>query len=66
MRGVDCVVPGCAHLHAEDDEQLVQEAMRHAKQAHPDLEFPESAAREFVQAGVYDDAQHAAGTGGSA
>lgn len=61
MRGVDCVSPNCAHLHAETDEQLVQDAMRHTKEVHPDMEFPESAAREFVQAGAYDDAEHATG-----
>lgn len=61
MRGVDCVAPNCAHLHGETDEQLVQDAMRHTKEVHPDMEFPESAAREFVQAGAYDDAEHATG-----
>lgn len=61
MRGVDCVAPNCAHLHAETDEQLVKEAMRHAKDVHPDMEFKEPAAREFVRAGAYDDVEHAAG-----
>jgi predicted small metal-binding protein len=65
MRAVDCDVPNCAHLHAEDDDQLVQEAMRHAQEVHPEDEFPESAAREWVQKGVYDDTQHAVGTGES-
>lgn len=59
MRGVDCVAPNCAHLHADDDEQLVQTAMRHAQEVHPDMDFPESAAREFVRAGAYDDTEHA-------
>ena len=61
MRGVDCVAPNCAHLHAETDEQLVQEARRHAADVHPEMEFSESAAQEFVRAGAYDDAQHATG-----
>jgi predicted small metal-binding protein len=61
MRGVDCVAPNCAHLHAESDEELVQEAMRHAEEVHPEMDFPESAAREFVRAGAYDDTEHAAG-----
>jgi len=65
MRGVDCVAPNCAHLHAEDDEQLVQAAMRHAAEVHPEMAFPESTAREFVQNGAYDDLQHAAGAGSS-
>jgi hypothetical protein len=58
MRGVDCVAPDREHLHAETDEQLVQEAMRHAKEVHPEMDFPESAAREFVRTGAYDDAEH--------
>jgi predicted small metal-binding protein len=61
MRGVECVAPNCAHLHAESDEELVQEAMRHVEEIHPDMDFPESAAREFVRAGAYDDTEHAAG-----
>jgi predicted small metal-binding protein len=65
MRGIECVAPNCAHLHAEDDEQLVQAAMRHAKEVHSDMPFPESAAREFVQKGAYDDTQHAGDAGGS-
>lgn len=60
MRGVDCVAPNCAHLDAEGDEELVQEAMRHAQEVHPEMDFPESAAREFVRAGAYDDPEHAA------
>jgi predicted small metal-binding protein len=62
MRGVDCVAPNCAHLHAEDDEQLVQVTMDHAKSVHPDLDFSEDAARQLVQAGAYDDAEHAEAT----
>jgi predicted small metal-binding protein len=61
MRGVECAAPNCAHLHAEDDERLVQEAMRHAQEVHPGMDFPESAAREFVQAGAYEDTEHAPG-----
>ena len=62
MRGVECVAPNCAHLHAEDDEELVRQAMRHAAEAHPGMDFPESAAREFVSAGAYEDTAHAAGS----
>jgi predicted small metal-binding protein len=61
MRGVECAVPNCAHLHAEDDEQLVQETMRHAQGVHPGMDFPEAAAREFVRANSFDDTQHATG-----
>jgi hypothetical protein len=61
MRGVECAAPNCAHLHAETDEELVQASMRHVAEVHPEMPFPESAAREFVQNGAYDDTQHAAG-----
>ena len=58
VRAVECAVPNCAHIHAEDDEQLVQEVIRHAASAHPDMDFPEEAARQFVQSGAYDDTEH--------
>ena len=60
MRGVDCVAPGCAHLHAESDEELVQAAMRHVDDVYPAMDFPESAAREFVRTGAWEDDAHAA------
>jgi predicted small metal-binding protein len=59
MRGIECAVPNCVHLHAENDEQLVQLAMRHAQEVHAGMDFPESAARDFVRDGAYDDAEHA-------
>ena len=62
MRGIECSAPNCAHLHAEDDEKLVQEAMRHAASVHPGMDFPEDAARQFVQSGAYDDAAHTQAT----
>jgi predicted small metal-binding protein len=65
MRGVECAAPNCAHLHAETDEELVQAAIRHAAEVHPEMPFPESTAREFVQKGAYDDTQHATGASAS-
>jgi predicted small metal-binding protein len=62
MRGVECAVPNCAHIHAEDDEQLVHEVMKHAASVHPDMDFPEDTARQFVEAGAYDDTRHAQAT----
>lgn len=59
MRGVECAIPNCQHFHAEDDEQLTLEVLRHAQGVHPEAGFTEDAARDFVQAGVYDDVQHA-------
>jgi predicted small metal-binding protein len=58
MRAVECVAPNCAHVHAADDEKLVREVMKHAVTTHPEMEFPEDAARQFVQSGGYDDTQH--------
>ena len=60
MRAVDCVAPNCAHLHAESDQELVQEALRHAREVHPEMDFPEPAAWEFVRGRAYDD-QHDSG-----
>jgi predicted small metal-binding protein len=59
MRGVECAVPNCAHMHAADDEELVQEVKRHAASVHPDMDFPEEQARGLVQAAAYDDTRHA-------
>jgi predicted small metal-binding protein len=62
MRGIECVAPNCAHLHADNDEKLVQEAMRHAADAHPGMDFQEDAARQFVQSSAYNDEAHAEAT----
>jgi predicted small metal-binding protein len=59
MRGVECAVPNCAHMHADDDEQLVQEVMKHAASVHPDMDFPEETGRQLVEVGAYDDTRHA-------
>lgn len=61
MRAVECAVPDCAHVHAEDDDQLIEAVVRHAQEEHPGMEFGEEAAREFVRAGAYDDAAHPTG-----
>jgi hypothetical protein len=58
MRGIECVVPGCAHLHAEDDVSLVQEVYRHAQDVHPDAGFTEDQAREMVRTSATDDPDH--------
>ncbi len=60
MRAVDCAFPNCAHLHAADDERLTQDVLRHAQEEHPDADFPEETAREFVRANAFDDVAHAA------
>ena len=33
--------------------------MKHAQTVHPDMDFPESAAQQFVQSAAYDEKQHA-------
>jgi len=62
MRAVECELPNCAHLHAVSDEELTREALRHAQDVHPEEPFTEDMARDFVRAGVYDDAEHASAT----
>lgn len=59
MRAIECDTSNCAHLHADDDEALVREAMRHAASVHPDEVFTEEAARQWVHASAYDDGAHA-------
>jgi len=59
MRGIECTTPNCAHLHAVDDEALVQEAMRHAAAVHPEEDFPEDAAVQWVRSDAFDDEAHA-------
>jgi hypothetical protein len=58
MRGIECVIPGCAHIHAEDDERLIQEVLRHARDVHPDARFTEDQAREMVRTSAADDPDH--------
>ena len=58
MKAVECVAPDCAHVHAADDDKLVKEVMKHAETVHPDMDFPEDAARQFVRSSGYEDTQH--------
>jgi predicted small metal-binding protein len=58
MRAVECVAPNCAHVHAEDDQKLVKEVMKHAATVHPEMDFPETTAQQFVRSAGYDDKQH--------
>ena len=59
MRAVECAVTNCAHVHAENDGDLVRAVMRHAAQVHPDMPFGEAAAESFVEESGYDDRKHA-------
>ncbi len=58
MRGMECVVPNCGHLHASTDEQLIDAVVRHAREAHPDLTLDTIRARSLVTADAYDDVEH--------
>lgn len=57
MRGFDCA--DGVHLHAEDDDKLLQEARRHSDEVHADENFTDDQLRGFIQGGGYDDTQHA-------
>ncbi len=59
MRGVDCMVPNCGHLHAARDEQLAQEVLQHVHEAHPEIELDLRAARSLVERDAYEDPEHA-------
>ncbi len=59
MRGVDCIVAKCGHLHADRDEPLTQEVLQHVHEAHPDIELDLRAARSYVERNAYEDPEHA-------
>ena len=59
MRGIECAVDGCAHVHAENDDLLVRAVLEHALTRHPQLGYDERRARAFVRAVAYDDTEHA-------
>ena len=59
MRAVECtVVADCAHVHAENDGELVRAVRRHTAQVHPDIAFSEAAAESLVEDKGYDDRKH--------
>jgi predicted small metal-binding protein len=52
MRELHCV---CGHrLMADDDEGLVQQALTHAREVHPEMDLTEEQAREMVASGASD------------
>ena len=59
MRAVACTVPGCLHIHAENDDALVQLLLRHTHQAHPEKRLGEQAAEALVDDSGYEDKRHA-------
>lgn len=54
MRGIECTVPNCGHIHA-NAEQLIDEVVPHAREAHPDMGPNQVAARRLVEPEAYDD-----------
>jgi predicted small metal-binding protein len=63
MRAVECAVPGCLHIHAQNDEALVELVLRHSHQAHPEMHLREQAAEDLVDESAYNDKKHAKRTG---
>lgn len=59
MRAVECTVPNCLHMHAPNDEALVELVLRHTHQAHPEKRLGEQAAEALVDDSAYDDKKHA-------
>ena len=58
MRAMECATPKCAHIHANTNEQLVDELVRHMREVHPEAVFTSVAARRAVEAEAYDDVGH--------
>jgi predicted small metal-binding protein len=58
MRAIECAVPGCQHLHADDDEALARLLLRHTRQTHPGVPMDERAADALAEAS-YNDKKHA-------
>ena len=59
MRAVECAVPNCLHIHAANDEALVELVLRHSHHAHPEMHLREQAAEALVDDSAYDDKKHA-------
>ena len=58
MRAVECAVTNCVHMHAPNDEALVELVLRHSHHAHPEMNLREQAAEAQVDASAYDDKKH--------
>ena len=58
MRAVECTVPNCLHMHAPNDEALVELVLRHSHHAHPEMHLREQAAEALVDESAYDDKKH--------
>jgi predicted small metal-binding protein len=58
MQAVECVVPGCLHIHAANQEALVELVLRHSHEAHPAMHLSEQAAEDLVDESAYHDKKH--------
>ena len=58
MRAVECAVPNCLHIHAPNDEALIELVLRHTHHAHPEMYLREQAAEALVDTSAYDDKKH--------
>lgn len=58
MRAVECDRPDGLHMHAPNDEALVELVLRHSHHAHPERHLREEAAEALVDESAYDDKKH--------
>ena len=58
MRAVECGEPDRLHMHASNDEALVELVLRHSHHAHPETHLREQAAEALVDESAYDDKKH--------
>lgn len=58
MRAVDCGEPDRLHMHAPNDEALVELVLRHTHHVHPEKRLSEQAAEALVDAASYNDKKH--------
>ena len=52
MRELHCMCGN--HVVGENDEDLVQQVLEHAREVHPDMNLTEEQAQEMVAAGASD------------
>ena len=56
MRGFDC--EDGQHIHGDSDEQILQDARKHADEVHADRGYTDDQLREMIKTGGYEDTQH--------
>ena len=58
MRAVECGEPDRLHMHAPNDEALVELVLRHTHHLHPEKRLNEQGAEALVDETAYDDKKH--------